>query len=164
MIDLVEQPVQITTELKNLVSHHNRGIILRKEILENCELISIDKLEKVITHTFPKLKSYYLDKKYRIPDGEQISEILKYSQSKRLKYSKETFDCDDFATVLKSEVVKLGTNAVGIVVDISGKHAYNILVYNIHGTLSISAVEPQTDEIIKIGEGLYKAEEGYIIF
>ena len=164
MIDLVDQPVQITPELKNLVRHHNRGITLRQEILNNCEVITLDKLEELITREFPKLKPYYLDKKYRIADETQIREALKYSQTKRLKYSKETFDCDDFATVLKSEIVKLGTNAIGIIVDVSGKHAYNVIVYKNDNVLHLFIVEPQTDEIVKIGEGLYKAKEGYIIF
>ena len=121
-------------------------------------------MEELITREFHKLKPYYLDKKYRIADETQIREALKYSQTKRLKYSKETFDCDDFATVLKSEIVKLGTNAVAIVVDVSGKHAYNFIVYKVDNILNIFAVEPQTDEIINIGQGHYKAEEGYIIF
>ena len=165
MIEYINLPSNATFEVKALVEHHNKGVHLRKDILANCELLSLQQMQQIVLEEFSNLHSYFLDKQYRIGDVDSVLSAIKYSQTKRFKYQKETFDCDDFATVFKSELVQLGTNAVGIVIDTSGKHAYSTVVYkNADDEPAILIVEPQIDELVNIGEGRYKAQEGYIIF
>ena len=155
----------LSPELRTLVTHHNQGISLRKDILANCELLTTEQMKLAVRGKFPKLHSYFLDTQYRVAQENTILRAVEYTQTKRFKYTAETFDCDDFATVFKSELVQLGTNAVAIVIDTSGKHAYSaVMVKNIHGMSSLIVIEPQTDKRVVIGTGHYKATEGYIIF
>ena len=55
---------------------------------------------------------------------------------------------------------RFGLNNVGLVIDWSGGHAYNIIVFK-DGTVKI--FEPQSDSWPKAGRGLYKFQHGQIL-
>ena len=55
---------------------------------------------------------------------------------------------------------KFGVNSIGLVIDYSGGHAYNLMVFS-DGTWAI--FEPQSDSWPTIGSGLYKFENGYVL-
>ena len=113
-----------------------------------------------------------LDRSFWTCTLEDWKEIIEQTEVDEVRYVAERTDCDDFAVALKGLVaLKYGINAIGMVVDITGKHAYNIIVVsNADGTFSAHALEPQTDQIdtdstrVQFGQGAYKAEAGYVVF
>ena len=104
------------------------------------------------------------DDKYNVVDKETFDKILKASRTNRFHYE-EFFDCDKFARLFQAECITLELNSVGFVIDWSARHSYNIVpVYENNGSLSFLTVEPQSDQTVKIHEGIYKFKEGIVIF
>ena len=83
------------------------------------------------------------------------------------QYKAEFFDCDDFAAILYARTRELyEVNGCGLVIDASGRHAYNVLlVVDSAGRLGRAWLEPQSDLIMTVSPraGVYKLEEGVII-
>ena len=113
-----------------------------------------------------------LDRQFWTCSLEDWKEILEQTEVDDVRYISERRDCDDFAVALKGIVaLKYGINAIAMVVDFTGKHAYNLIVVaNPDGTFTAHALEPQTDQIdtdsrrVQFGKGAYKAEKGYVVF
>ena len=102
-----------------------------------------------------------LDGKYFLCSKEVMEQIASFAWQKFLPYRKEKFDCDDFAFLFKSWVnLVYGLNNVGLVIDDSTSHAYNIVVTN-DGYLRV--FEPQTGKWHELGTGLYKLEKGLVL-
>ena len=98
-------------------------------------------------------------------------DFLAWSRLSEVEYIAERRDCDNFALMLTAEINRrLHINGCGLVFDISGCHCYNcLLVKEETGPLQIALIEPQTDQLIKIGYELskseaYKAEKGFVTF
>ena len=108
-----------------------------------------------------KMEILSLDSKYFLCDEKDMKAIIKWDWTDNKKYVKEKYDCDNFAFSFKSMVDKrFGLNGVGLVIDYSGGHAYNIVVFQ---DGSVKIFEPQTDRWPKAGRGQYKFQSGSII-
>ena len=108
-----------------------------------------------------QMKILSLDSKYFLCDDKDIKEIVKWDWTDSKKYVSNKYDCDNFAFSFKAMVDrKFGLNNVGLVIDYSGGHAYNIVVLaNGRGKI----FEPQTDGWPRAGTGQYKFQAGSII-
>ena len=119
-----------------------------------------------------RLRSLMFDSKYRAVDLETWKLILKRSQIDKYRYRSDIKDCDNFVAALFGTIpLEYGVNTVGLVIDYSGRHAYNALVY--YDTditdLKIALVEPQSDEFVTTDDRLssheaYKAQRGMILW
>jgi hypothetical protein len=66
-----------------------------------------------------------------------------------LPYRPERFDCEDYAALYKVlHAFVLGVNAIGIVVDWTGGHSYNIVILS-DGTVKL--IEPQNGKVVDPG-------------
>lgn len=79
-----------------------------------------------------------------------------------LPYRPERFDCEDYSFLYKTmAALFLGVNAVGVVIDWSGGHAYNIVVTSVG---HVHFVEPQNGELVHVGkEEIYQFDRVLII-
>lgn len=94
----------------------------------------------------PEIEWVFLDKHYFAPHT-LVTDVGKITGV--LPYRPERFDCEDFAALYKvMHAFVLGVNAVGIVVDWTGGHAYNIVIMS---DGSVNLVEPQNGKVIKPG-------------
>ena len=104
---------------------------------------------------------FALDNKYQVTTQKDMKKIIDWDWTDNKKYVAEKYDCDNFAFSFKAMVDRrFGINNVGLVVDYSGGHAYNIMVFN---DGSVRLFEPQTDRYARVGTGQYKFEEGKIL-
>ena len=102
-----------------------------------------------------------LDNKYLVTNQADMKKIIEWDWTDNRTYIAEKYDCDNFAFSFKAMVDrKFGVNNVGLVIDISAGHAYNIIVFN-DGTVRL--FEPQSDKWPRIGTNMYKFEEGKIL-
>jgi len=108
-----------------------------------------------------KMEIMSLDLKYFLCDETDMKAIIKWDWTDNKKYVKEKYDCDNFAFSFKAMVDKrFGLNGVGLVIDYSGGHAYNIVVFQ---DGSVKIFEPQSDRWPKAGRGKYKFQNGSIL-
>ena len=102
-----------------------------------------------------------LDNKYLVTNLKDMKKIIEWDWTDNRKYIAEKYDCDNFAFSFKAMVDrKFNVNNVGLVIDYSAGHAYNIIVFN-DGTVKL--FEPQSDKWPRIGTNMYKFEEGKIL-
>ena len=102
-----------------------------------------------------------IDSKFWTCNEDDWKKIIDYDWTDEKKYVSEQYDCDNFAFNFKARVArKFGINSVGLVVDYSGGHAYNVIVFS-DGTWKL--FEPQTDRFPRLGTGQYKFENGFIL-
>lgn len=92
--------------------------------------------------------------------------VVAYDDTNVLTYIAEEFDCDNFMIVFAGNCMqKWKINGVGLAIDFSGGHAYNVLlIVEDDGSLSIAVIEPQNDEFVIKDVGMYDAEVGVVIF
>ena len=108
-----------------------------------------------------KMEIMSLDSKYFLCDEKDMKSIIKWDWTDKKKYVKEKYDCDNFAFSFKAMVDKrFGLNGVGLVIDYSGGHAYNIVVFQ---DGSVKIFETQSDRWPKAGRGQYKFQNGSVI-
>lgn len=122
------------------------------------ELIPQEYKEQDITINIPT------DITYQILTLQDIKKIIKYDKTNRLRYIKESRDCDDFASLFKCAFRKLGLgNATifGCVINLYspqghliGGHAINLIYYEDNGHY-LKLFEPQTDDIKDFGDLLF---------
>ena len=113
------------------------------------------------------LHGEFLDRRYRALPMRVWELVLEYSQVDKKQYRSDHWDCDNFALALCGQIpMWFDVNGVGLVVDYSGKHAYNSLLVYDNNKLSIVGVEPQNDRwgVAKTGAQMYSAQNGYTIF
>lgn len=140
---------------------------VRRAVRRSLTPVSYEQLEAAyLDSSVSGLDLWGLDKSYKAVDRLAWDLILAYSQVDKKKYKADTFDCDNFAVSLAGTVtMKWGLNGIGIILDFSGGHAYSaLLVQDEDEGLYIAVVEPQTDEFVITGKGMYKAEQGIIVF
>ena len=84
-----------------------------------------------------------LDAKFWMVNKEQMRKIVKEDMTDKREYQKSLFDCDNvFSHVVNHLADTYDVNQAGIILDYSGAHAYNVIVYP---NKSIELFEPQTD-------------------
>ncbi|MAH44979.1 hypothetical protein CMI37_04070 [Candidatus Pacearchaeota archaeon] len=107
-------------------------------------------------------KRITLDNKYWFCSKDHFQKIVDYNTLNEKKYALDQFDCDNFAFAFKSQVaMNHNLNNVGMVIDNSGGHAYNVVIFN---DMSASLFEPQTDQWITPGQSkMYSFKNGIII-
>lgn len=135
---------------------------VKRAIKENVvDLSAKDMLSAFARSGLRQLQAIAIDSRYRAVDIDTWRLIMDYSNVDKKKYKSEHFDCDNFAVCFAGEVAqKWELNGVGIVIDVSAKHAYNcLLVVDNDNYLRILSIEPQTDRITS-----YVAEEGFVMF
>ena len=143
---------------------------LKEELLTNTTKISGEILNKAINEKYPNFQVIELDNEFWVTTLPLFKEISKVNQVDKLKYVISRFDCENFALAFKSDVVRnWGITGVGIVVDVPGKHAYNMLAtINEEGGIEINLFEPQNDQFIEIGTTRSATEHytgaGYVVF
>lgn len=105
----------------------------------------------------------YSDGRYFSPDPSDIDDVrLGGSVTSILPYRPERFDCENYAGLYRALVAfGLGVNAVGVVYDWSGDHAYNVVV---DSDGQARFYEPQADEWVSIGSGDYPLTDALIVF
>lgn len=102
-----------------------------------------------------------LDGEYWVTDQESMREIIEADLTDAHGYQSGKFDCENYALSFAARVQReYGITGVGIVIDWSGAHAYNMLVTKD----SVELYEPQNDELIDPGQGdMYPFENVSII-
>jgi hypothetical protein len=101
--------------------------------------------------------SYYATDRDGVESLARIGDALDW-----LPYRPDRFDCEEFAELVVALAAFVGgVNAVGVVYDWSGSHAYNVVVTTDDEAIF---VESQTGEIVSVGEGDYALDDATIIF
>lgn len=100
-----------------------------------------------------------MDGKYWLPSQRDAWRIIEWSQVNTIPWQREQYDCDDHAEALRHDFRSFGVNSCGVVVDYSGGHAYDVLIF---ADGQYWFLEPQQDKIVAIGAGIYKLANGYI--
>ena len=109
-----------------------------------------------------KWQRIHLDNKYWTCTKPEFQKILETNTINEKQYVLDQFDCDNFAFNLKAQVAKdYNLNNVGMVIDNSGGHAYNVVIFR-DGTAEL--LEPQTDRWVTPGESrMYSFKRGIIL-
>ena len=112
------------------------------------------------------IRRLHLDSKYWACSKKEFEDWIKWDWTNKKKYIAEEYDCDNFAFSFKARCDrKIGINAVGLVIDYSGGHAYNVVCFT---DAPAELYEPQSDRWVTKGNirsrnELYKLTNGYII-
>lgn len=97
-----------------------------------------------------RLRPKFLDKKFKVLDLPTVKKFLAWDKTDKLKYIPEFRDCEDFAKIVSAHASEhFAVNSFGVVIDLSGKHAYNLVPYHTKRGLNVLVFEPQTDQPIK---------------
>ena len=140
------QPPTLTEPLQEISGGHISQALLNKQIMN------------------AGMSRKNLDSKYWVCSRIDFDAIIKWDWTNDKKYVAEKYDCDNFAFSFKARMDrKFHLNNVGLVIDYSGGHAYNCVVFS-DGTAEL--FEPQSDRFVtdRIGTGQYKSQEGIIVF
>lgn len=87
-----------------------------------------------------------LDANYWLPTREEFQQFATRNDVDDREYVVGKHDCENFALSLMAHAqTQLGYNGVGLVLDWSSQHAYNIVVYDDGGVMLF---EPQSDSFI----------------
>ena len=91
-----------------------------------------------------------LDATYYTTSTKGMQTIIEHNDVEDRKYTESTYDCENFAlSFMASSQREFGVTTIGTVIDWSGGHAYNILVYE---DGKVKLFEPQSDEFREPGE------------
>jgi len=89
-----------------------------------------------------------LDGIYYTTDLETFKRIIEWDWTDTRKYLDDVFDCDKFAMYFKSRMaIDFHINAIGIVLDNSSEHAYNLVILKDAQGVKYYLYEPQKDSI-----------------
>ena len=111
--------------------------------------------------TGDKIRRLHLDSKYWVCSKKEFEDWISWDWTNKKQYVSEEYDCDNFAFSFKARCDrKIGINAVGLVIDYSGGHAYNLVIFS---DAAPELFEPQGDRWVEGGKGMYKMVDGYII-
>ena len=112
------------------------------------------------------MKRLHLDNKYWACSKKEFEDWIAWDWTNGKKYIAEQYDCDNFAFSFKARCDrKIGVNTVALVIDYSGGHAYNLVIFT---DAPAELYEPQSDRFVPLGDGkskteVYKMKEGYIV-
>lgn len=117
------------------------------------------------------LSPWLLDTTYRALPKPLWDSVLQHMGISEFDYKSQRSDCDDFAFAMRGRVpLELRVNGIAAVLDWSGKHAYNALVYTEGGGFHVAFIEPQAPDPSSWwisrpgGEGMYDMDNGVAIF
>ena len=104
-----------------------------------------------------------LDSEYRALSDENWQQVMNAADTSKKQYLPNYFDCDKFAFLFHSEVNALLVNGVGLVLDFSGKHAFNVAIVS-GDKPTFKFIEPQTDGWIQANsKPCYSMNSGLVI-
>ena len=112
------------------------------------------------------MKRLHLDSKYWACSKKEFQDWIRWDWTNKKKYISEQYDCDNYAFSFKARCDrKIGVNTVALVIDYSGGHAYNLVIFT---DSPAELYEPQSDRFVSMGTGIsknevYKMTDGYII-
>ena len=110
-------------------------------------------LEAAVAHRGVHI--YRLDTRYWALTQAGWDRVIADHGRDRTSYTPERYDCDDYAFAYKGSMGdEYRLNGVGLVIDWSGKHAYNCLVVapdDPGGLPEVHFLEPQTDGWVRVG-------------
>jgi hypothetical protein len=91
---------------------------------------------------------FQLDSKYFATSLEEFKKIISWDWTDHLHYEINSFDCENFAFYFASRIARMfGINAIGIILDYSSWHAYNLVIIKDSKGVRWMLYEPQTDEL-----------------
>jgi hypothetical protein len=107
-----------------------------------------------------------LDGEYYTTDMDSLKRIIDWDWTDTRKYITDTFDCDKFAFYFKSRMaIDFGINAVGVILDYSAGHAYNLLIVK-DPSVKWYLYEPQNDNIFTYDsrdKNMYRMEYYFLV-
>lgn len=140
----------------------------QKMVDRQCVKVTRRDIDKAIDKTGAKFRILLaVDRTYYAIPMDIWKRIINETKVEDHRYRAEKRDCDDFAKFFSGLVsIRYGTNGAGQVLDMEGKHAYNILlVVDDRGSLSVVYLEPQNDKIVSMKKGTpYTGGNGYVLF
>lgn len=105
-----------------------------------------------------------LDGVYWTVSRDDMHAIVDHDPVDEREYKLHEFDCENFAMTLKMAVARAyGVNTLGVVVDWTAEHAYNVALYD-DGEMEF--LEPQTDVFLPpemLPTGMHKLDDGIIL-
>jgi hypothetical protein len=108
-----------------------------------------------------------LDGNYYTVDMETFKKIVEWDWTDTRKYVLDRFDCDKFAIYFKARMaIDFGVNAVGVVLDYSAGHAYNLVILRDAQGVKWLLYEPQNDSIFTYEQrdkNLYAMQYYYLV-
>ena len=109
-----------------------------------------------------EIQRLHLDSKYWVCSKKEFEDWIEWDWTNKKRYISEEYDCDNFAFSFKARCDRrLGINAVGLVIDYSGGHAYNLVIFS---DAAPALFEPQSDTWKKKGQSkMYTFTNGYLI-
>lgn len=111
-----------------------------------------------------RVESMILDNKYYMTNESNMMNVIAGDWTEKKKPISYRYDCDDFAFTFKANVSRYyDLNQVGVVIDWTSKHAYNIIFFP---NKNIWLFEPQTDSFFFVSERkkfLYSLEDAMVI-
>ena len=146
----------------------------KKDYVDPPELKTREQVEKNYVYNALKdagfltsgMKRLHLDSKYWACSKKEFQDWIRWDWTNKKKYVAEEYDCDNFAFSFKARCDrKIGINTVGLVIDYSGGHAYNVVAFT---DSPAKLYEPQSDRWVepnasKSRNEVYKLTNGYII-
>jgi hypothetical protein len=108
-----------------------------------------------------------LDGNYYTVDEDTFKKIVEWDWTDTRKYITDTFDCDKFAMYFKARMaIDFGVNAVGVILDYSSGHAYNLVIFKNQQGVEWYLYEPQNDNMFTYeqrDQSLYAMRQFYLI-
>lgn len=118
-------------------------------------------LPPTITRAWP-IAPGLVDGLYWTVGREEFEYLLAWDWSNMGQFQADRRDCDNYAELVRVNFAwRLGINSVGVVLDVSSLHAYNLVVFSDGG---FGYLEPQNDQWVQLGSGLYKLTQGSVLF
>ena len=118
-------------------------------------------LAAVLARALPAgITHWPLDSRYWLPTLEDFDKLLQWDWTDQWEYTVDRFDCENYSIRTMTAFNALGLNCVGLVLDWSSGHAYNLVVLE---DGSFRWLEPQDDAYVTLGSGLYKLTSGVVL-
>lgn len=141
--------IDVETQLRNLLAEEFASVV------PSSTEVSQEDIEAAISEKYGEAAAeniLFLDGRYFSTDSEGFDSMDRLDVIEYLPYRPARFDCENFADLFKTtSALIFGVNTVGVVIDWSGGHAYNI-VYLEDG--SVFLYEPQTGDRPEVGDAL----------
>ena len=108
---------------------------------------------------------YPLDTHYWVASEADTLQAIRECHVDAMKYVSDIADCDKHSRLLYALLPdKFQLNSIGLVVDFSGKHSYNLIVVQGEKELEVRWIEPQTSREIKLhSKACYSLTSGLVL-
>jgi hypothetical protein len=140
--------MSLINHIINYYSNRNKPSVERKQV-DNRPFMAKAVNEYIDEHSNDGGR-ILLDGAYYVASKQDMRAVIESDQTDKRPYKKNTYDCENFALSFMAGVQKeYGLTNVGLVIDWSGGHSYNMIVYD-NGEVDL--YEPQSDEFVEPGE------------